>query len=194
MTELDIRTQIIEAASERFAQYGYNKTTMAEIARDCGMSAANLYRYFDNKLNIGAAIANQCLVEKEDELEIIVADTSMTSADKLHAFIQYVLHYTFNHFNESPRISELIDAITIQCPDVMIAHRQSSFNLLSQLLEQGRNSGEFHFENLDETSEAINTAITAFYLPTVMPMFSLAEFEHKAKVVFELLLRSITVR
>jgi len=194
MTEIDTRLQIIEAASERFSQYGYNKTTMAEIARDCGMSAANLYRYFDNKLNIGSAIANQCLLEKESELGLIVADTSLTSVDKLNGFIQFILHYTFNHFNESPRISELIDAITIQCPEVMKAHRQSSFNLLRQLLEQGNNNGEFSFENLDETTEAINTAITAFYLPTVMPMFTLEEFEHKAKIVFELLLKSIIKR
>lgn len=191
MTELDIRTQILAATEVRFSQYGYNKTTMAEIARDCGMSAANLYRYFDNKLDIGAAIANQCLVEKEGELELIVANASLTSAEKLNGFIQYILHYTFNHFNDSPRISELIDAITIQCPDVAKAHRQSSFNLLRQLLEQGQKKGEFSFNNLDDTSEAVNTAITAFYLPTVMPMYSLEKFEFKAKVVFELLLTAL---
>ena len=152
------------------------------------------FRYFDNKLDIGAALANQCLVEKEHELELIVTDDSMTSAAKLHAFIQYVLHYTYNYFDESPRISELIEAMTIQRPEVIKAHRHSSLALLRQLLEQGRQNKEFSFENIDETSEAVNTAITAFYLPTVMPMFSLKEFEHKAKIVFELLLNSLTKR
>ena len=49
---LDVRSQIIEAANARFKHYGYGKTTMAEIAADSGMSAANLYRYFKNKQEI----------------------------------------------------------------------------------------------------------------------------------------------
>ncbi|NQY27009.1 MAG: TetR/AcrR family transcriptional regulator [Piscirickettsiaceae bacterium] len=194
MTDIDTRSRILAATEIRFSQYGYTKTTMAEIARDCGMSAANIYRHFNNKLDIGAALAQQCLFEKELELKCIVTDESTTSAIKLQKFIQYLLHYTYNYFDESPRISELIDAMTIQRPEVIKAHRYSSLVLLRQLLEQGRNNGEFSFENIDETSEAINVAITAFYLPSVMPMFSLEEFEHKAKIVFELLLRSIAVR
>ena len=194
MTEIDTRTQILTATEIRFSQYGYNKTTMAEIARDCGMSAANLYRHFENKLDIGAALANQCLVEKENELELIVTDPSKTSSEKLHSFIQFLLHYTYNYYDESPRISELIEAMTTQRPDVIKAHRHSSLALLRQLLNQGLENGEFNFKNIDETSEAVNTAIVAFYLPTVMPMFSLKEFEHKARIVFELLLNSLKKR
>ncbi len=191
MTEIDTRTQILTATEARFIQYGYNKTTMAEIARDCGMSAANLYRYFENKLDIGAALANQCLFEKEQKLSLIVNDNTTTSAEKLKAFIDYVLDYTYHHFDASPRIGELIEAMTVQRPDVADAHRKSSFNLLRQLLDQGEKSNEFTFDDLDDTAEAINTAIVAFYLPTVMPMFSLQELEHKAKVVLDLILNSI---
>ena len=40
---------ILAAAVNRFSNYGYNKTTMAEIAEDAGMSAANIYRYYKIK-------------------------------------------------------------------------------------------------------------------------------------------------
>ena len=43
---------ILDAAEARLLHFGYNKTTMAEIAEDAGMSAANLYRYFKNKQEI----------------------------------------------------------------------------------------------------------------------------------------------
>ncbi|PCJ31250.1 MAG: hypothetical protein COA90_06685 [Gammaproteobacteria bacterium] len=194
MTDQNIRTQIIDAAEDCFSQYGYNKTTLAEIARDCNMSAANLYRYFDNKLDLGAAIAHQCLERKEDELTVIVRDDAMASADKLQAFIFKILHYTFNRFNDSPRISELVEVMGEQRPDVMAAHRQSSFNLLKELLEQGKQRGEFIFDNVDDTSDAINMALIGFQLPPIMSMFSLEEFEQKAKVVFELIQNSIKVR
>lgn len=194
MIEIDTRAQIINAAETRFNQYGYNKTTMAEIARDCDMSAANLYRYFENKLDIAAALASQCLVEKERELEAIIANDSLTSAEKLQAFILYVLRYTYHHFDERPRLSELIEAMTIQRPDVVKSHRQSKLLLLRQLLEQSELNGEFCFADIDDTAEAINIAITAFYLPTVMSMYSLAEFEYKAKSLCNLLLNGLSVR
>jgi len=57
------REQILSAATGRFERYGYGKTTMAEIAGDCEMSAANLYRYFESKLDIGAALACDCMAE-----------------------------------------------------------------------------------------------------------------------------------
>ena len=43
------RQKILVAAQERFERYGFNKTTMNEIAKDCEMSAANIYRFFKNK-------------------------------------------------------------------------------------------------------------------------------------------------
>jgi AcrR family transcriptional regulator len=39
--------KIVAAARARFQRYGYAKTSMQEIAADCGMSAANLYHYYD---------------------------------------------------------------------------------------------------------------------------------------------------
>ena len=48
----EIQQLILTAAQERFSQFGFNKTTMAEIAKDCKMSASNIYRFFDNKLEI----------------------------------------------------------------------------------------------------------------------------------------------
>ncbi len=43
----EVRERIVEAANARFSHYGFNKTTLAEIAGDCSMSTTNLYRYFE---------------------------------------------------------------------------------------------------------------------------------------------------
>ena len=51
------RNQILDAARQRFTHYGFGKTTMADIASDCSMSAVHVYRYFENKHDIGAAMA-----------------------------------------------------------------------------------------------------------------------------------------
>ena len=53
----------IEAAAERlFRSMGYQKTAVADIARELGMSPANVYRFYPSKSAINEAIASQ-LVE-----------------------------------------------------------------------------------------------------------------------------------
>jgi len=194
MTEIDIHTQILEAAEVRFGQYGYNKTTMAEIARDCSMSAANLYRYFENKLDIGAALAQHCLVEKEQLLRSVVDDDSLSSSEKLDAFIMSVLHHTYNHFDVSPKLGELVEAMTVQRPDVVEQHRVSKLNLLAALLEKGKQAGDFKFDDVADTADAVHSAIMLFHFPLALRMYPLEVLEEKAKNVVHLLLKGIETR
>ena len=41
--------KIIRAATEEFAEYGYEKASMRRIGKRCGLTAAALYRHFDSK-------------------------------------------------------------------------------------------------------------------------------------------------
>jgi AcrR family transcriptional regulator len=51
----DTRTRILDVADRLFRHYGYAKTTVADLARELGMSPANVYRFFASKLEIGRA-------------------------------------------------------------------------------------------------------------------------------------------
>jgi len=194
MTEIDIHTQILEAAEERFNQYGYNKTTMAEISRDCNMSAANLYRYFENKLAIATVLAQKCLADKEVLLASIVNDATLSSNEKLEAFVSSSLHYTYNHFDVSPKLGELVIALSDQRPEVVEQHRLSKLKLLSELLEQAQHSGDFQFDDVDDTADAIHTAIMLFYYPLTIKMYPLATLELKAKNLCQLMLAGLQTR
>jgi AcrR family transcriptional regulator len=50
------RAAILDAALRLFRRQGYQTTTLAQIAREAGMSTANLYVYFDSKLDILYAV------------------------------------------------------------------------------------------------------------------------------------------
>ncbi|HEX9647355.1 MAG TPA: helix-turn-helix domain-containing protein, partial [Alphaproteobacteria bacterium] len=78
-----VRAQILRAAQARFARYGFNKTTMAEIAADCAMSAANIYRYFDGKGDIAAVGTGRWLAALETELEGLADDAARAPAERL---------------------------------------------------------------------------------------------------------------
>jgi TetR/AcrR family transcriptional regulator, repressor for uid operon len=45
----DRRSRILDAAEACFARDGFHRTTMQDVAAECGMSQGNLYRYFPSK-------------------------------------------------------------------------------------------------------------------------------------------------
>jgi AcrR family transcriptional regulator len=50
--ESEKRNQILNLAKRRFERFGYNKTTVDEIARDASISKRTLYQEFENKEKI----------------------------------------------------------------------------------------------------------------------------------------------
>ncbi|HJQ84464.1 MAG TPA: TetR family transcriptional regulator [Candidatus Binatia bacterium] len=57
--DLSSRARILAAAQQRFASFGYRRTGIAEIARDAGVAAGTLYRYFENKEEIFRAVMRE---------------------------------------------------------------------------------------------------------------------------------------
>ena len=54
-------TRILDSAERLFRHYGYGKTTVADVARDLGMSTANIYRFFASKTEIHQAVCGRML-------------------------------------------------------------------------------------------------------------------------------------
>ena len=65
-TETDTRERILVVAERLFRQLGYQKTTVADIAKELRMSPANVYRFFDSKKSIIAAVAQRLMGEVEE--------------------------------------------------------------------------------------------------------------------------------
>ena len=58
-----MQRRIVETAERLFRQYGYQKTTVADIAAELGMSPANVYRFFASKAAITEAVARKVTSE-----------------------------------------------------------------------------------------------------------------------------------
>lgn len=188
------RRRILEAAGERFQQYGFGKTTMAEIAGDCGMSAANLYRYFENKHDIGAAMASQCLGQKTALLSEIVRDESLDPSDKMKSFILANLHSTHAEWADRPKMNELVDAVCHQRADIVEAYIADMHAMFKHIVEEGIAAGEFASCDSDEAAEALKAATFMFDYPGAMTICSLEELEHKAAAVSRLVLNGLKKR
>ena len=64
--ETDTRERILVVAERLFRQIGYQKTTVADIAKELRMSPANVYRFFDSKKAIHESVARDLMEEDWD--------------------------------------------------------------------------------------------------------------------------------
>ncbi len=190
----DVRVRILAAASERFSQFGYNKTTMAEIAKDCNMSAANLYRFFKNKLDIGSNLACACLDTKLLRIKNIVQQTQRSAAERLHDVVLQILDHTYDDWANNPRINEMVTAICNAHLEIVDQHELSKHDLIVELLEDGIQRSEFSVPDVHDTAKALTTAITVFSVPLFMSLHSFETFEKCAESVVQLMLTGLNKR
>src|ERR1700738_3456458 len=71
--ETDTRERILAVAERLFREIGYQKTTVADIAKTLRMSPANVYRFFDSKKAIHEGVARHLLGEVEGAAQLIAA-------------------------------------------------------------------------------------------------------------------------
>src|SRR5579871_4045184 len=87
--EHERREQIINAASEHFRHYGYQKTTVADLAKAIGLSKAYVYKFFDSKQAIGESICSMCLSEIADAAQAI-AEENKPAPDRLRRIFKVI--------------------------------------------------------------------------------------------------------
>ena len=189
--ELDISSQIVEAAHNRFRQYGYGKTTMAEIAADIGMSAANLYRYFKNKQDIIAECANRSMCERLDRLRVAIRKPELSAIERLKAYVLTDLVISQEMAENDEKINELVNNITLQRPDMVYSKIEAENAVIEEILSYGNETGEFAIDDISNTANTIHMSLVIFNVPTFMSLYSLEEFGEKAVSVIELIVSGL---
>src|ERR1700722_20091122 len=71
--ETDTRERILVVAERLFREIGYQKTTVADIAKVLRMSPANVYRFFDSKKAIHEGVARTLMGGVEQAAEAIAS-------------------------------------------------------------------------------------------------------------------------
>ena len=66
--------RIVATAERFFREIGYQKTTVADIAKALKMSPANIYRFFESKKAINEAVAERLMREVEAAVAAIAAE------------------------------------------------------------------------------------------------------------------------
>ncbi|MFJ2620301.1 TetR/AcrR family transcriptional regulator [Glutamicibacter sp. NPDC087344] len=107
---LERRERILEAASQRFTSSGYSRTSLAEIARDVGITTPGLTHHFPTKQHLLLAIA-----ERRFDVAQSIAEAALGELDGTRTL--RVLLSLSELFAEQPGLMELFVLISAEAAD-----------------------------------------------------------------------------
>ena len=170
----DVRNQIVVAATAHFSQYGYEKTTVSDLAKTIGFSKAYIYKFFESKQAIGEMICSNCLQEIEAEVNAAVGAVDRPP-EKLRRLFKSIVEASLRLFFQDRKLYEIaISAATDRWPSA-IAHEEFVRRLILDVLQQGRDSGDFERKTpIDETAAAIYLVMH----PYINPLLLRHSFDH----------------
>ena len=85
------RAHILKTAARVFAETGFARASMSQVARDCGISKANIYHYYGSKDALLFDILDTYLLELRNRILLLPLAT-MAPSDQLHAIVAETLH------------------------------------------------------------------------------------------------------
>jgi AcrR family transcriptional regulator len=141
-SETSTRDRIVETAERFFREIGYQKTTVADIAKALRMSPANVYRFFESKKAINEAVAERMLTGVEDQLEAVAAGPG-SAAERLRTFIETYHRLSVDRFTENHRMHEMVEVAMTESWGVIQAHIERTDAFFRRIVADGAASGEF---------------------------------------------------
>ncbi len=124
------RAQFIEAASKCFARKGYHRTTVHDIAREAGVADGTLYRYFEGKKDLLAAM----IAGGSDGAFEAVSGSAGENLDEQYRtfFLRHL-----ERFRSNPELAKVLIGETIFDPElagVMAASKEERHRLAVESL------------------------------------------------------------
>jgi AcrR family transcriptional regulator len=188
----DTRLLILDKARKRFAHYGLNKTTMAEIAADCDMSVGNIYRFFKNKGAIARAGAQACMQEKAERAETI-ADLNTDPLQRIHSFLRERLRFMHGFVSETPHLHEMVEFVMTRSGDMLQYYEDRAINYIKLALDEGMTNGQFRQADSQQLATCIFNSTLRYNMPLCL-LAPLDELEHDLDALVQLLFHGLAVK
>ncbi|MEX3791113.1 TetR/AcrR family transcriptional regulator [Paraburkholderia sp. BR14374] len=187
----DVRDQIVAAATEHFSRYGYEKTTVSDLAKSIGFSKAYIYKFFESKQAIGEMICANCLREIESEVKAAVEEVDRPP-EKLRRMFKAIVEASLRLFSQDRKLYEIAASAATEQWQATRAYEERIQKLLQDILQEGRQSGDFERKTpLDETAMAIYLVLRPYLNPLIL-QHSFDYTEEAPAKLSSLVLRSLS--
>ncbi len=165
--EPDTRERILVVAERLFRQIGYQKTTVADIAKELHMSPANVYRFFDSKKAIHHGVARTLMGQVEVTAEEIAARPG-PAVPRLRELLATIHIMNTERYVGDAKLHEMVAVAMEESWEVCEAHMLLITEIIGRVIGQGAASGEFEAVDLPLSAQCVTTAMLRFFHPQMI--------------------------
>ena len=165
--ETDTREKILVVAERLFRQIGYQKTTVADIAKELRMSPANVYRFFDSKKAIHEGVARGLMGEVEQAAQTIAAGRG-PAASRLRELMKTVHRMNTERYVGDSKLHEMVEIAMQEDWDVCVTHMLLITETIGSIVGQGAATGEFEVADVPLAAMCACTGMMRFFHPQMI--------------------------
>jgi AcrR family transcriptional regulator len=188
--EHERRAQIIAAAGKHFRHYGYQKTTVADLAKAIGLSKAYIYKFFESKQAIGEAVCGGCLQKIAGSMQAIAAEDK-PATDRMRRIFRDLARQSADLFLHDRNIFDMASTSFEENWTSSRRHDETLLATVESVLRDGREAGEFERKTpLSETAHAVLLALQPFQHPALL-LRKLDTLDDDAVIMANLVLRAL---
>src|ERR1035437_8455913 len=140
--EPETRERILVVAERLFREIGYQKTTVADIAKVLRMSPANVYRFFDSKKAIHEGVARALMGEVEDAARAIAARPG-SAGHRPRGVVASIHRMNAERYVGNSKLHEMVEVAMEESWDVCVAHMERITETIGGVIAEGAAAGEF---------------------------------------------------
>ena len=187
----NVRVQIVEAAAEHFSRYGYEKTTVSDLAKAIGFSKAYIYKFFDSKQAIGEVICantlNAILVAVNEAMQ-----GAPTASERFRRMFKAAVEASVDLFFQDRKLYDIAASAAGEEWQSCVAYQNQIKQIILEIIREGRESGEFERKTpIDETANAIYLVMRPYTNPLLL-QHNLSLAEEVPVILSGLVLRSLS--
>src|SRR4249919_2558739 len=161
-SERDTKQIIVDTAERFFRDIGYQKTTVADIAKSLRMSPANVYRFFDSKRSINTGVARRLMSEVEQAAQTIATGKG-SAATRLRKLLTTVHQMNSARYVADSKMHEMVACAMEENWDVCKAHIEFITGAIGSVIASGIASGEFHTRDAGTAALCTCAAMIRFF-------------------------------
>lgn len=141
---MDVRDQILEAATHQMAARGYNGTTVQAVADAVGIRKPSVLYHFSNKENLRKAVLERILSRWNEVLPRLMMASARAGVERFDGVIAEIMAF----FAKDPDRARLLLREMLDRPRAMeeylLAFVRPWLDLVAGYIERGKNIGEIH--------------------------------------------------
>jgi len=188
-----VQARLVAIAAEHIRRYGPERVTVVAVAREAGMSHANVYRFFPSKAGLVEAV----VVAWSRSVEMALGDIANApdpADDKLERFLTAWAKAQRDGLDRDPAIYGAYATFWESRRDSITAHRARLRSFLSAIVDEGLEPGPFRIKDEEKAVAFVGDAMQRFVHPAlVMETRDLtrAQIEARISVMARIVIRTL---